>query len=146
MKIFFRILGSLVLTGIVLVLVSVIYSTVKGYTTWYFRVNGNVTVDGHKTSGYMHANTARTILLLTRTDGTNPETYQILLSYGKGINDCGGWNPPRFFPIAIGDVDPPCLIVDPAKVIDAPLARTLVHERRSVQFSTASGKKVKAEW
>src|SRR5271157_943248 len=146
MRIFFRILGSLVLMGIVLVLVSIAYSTVKGHMTWYFRVNGEVTVDGHKTSGYMHANTDRNVLLLTRTDGKSRETYSILLSYGKGINDCGEWNPPRFFPIAIGDVDPPCLIVDPAKVIDAPLAGTLVRERRSVQFSTASGKKVKAEW
>lgn len=146
MKIFFRILGSLVLMGIVLVLVSIAYSTVKGHMTWYFRVNGQVTVDGHKTSGYMHANTDRTILLVTRTDGKGRETYSISLSYDKGINDCGEWNPPRFFPIAVGDVNPPCLVVEPAKVIDAPLARTLVRERRSVQFSTASGKKVKAEW
>jgi len=146
------ILGALVVV-VVLVAVSITAfaiwdSVAKGYTTWYFRVNGRVTVDGHKTTGYMHANTQRTVLLLTRTDGRRPETYLVSLGDEKAILDCGKWHPTRFLPFPIGHVNPPCSIftVEPADVADAPVSATLVRERRSIEFSTASGKKVKAEW
>ena len=144
----FQILGSVAFMGILLIAGAVIYSTVKGYTTWYFRVNGKITVDGHSTSGYMHANTQRTLLLLTRTDQVQPETYLVALEHGKGIVDCGQWHPIRFIPFPIGDVNPPCsaFVVDPATVLDAPLTKSLVLRRRSVEFSTSSGRKIIAEW
>jgi len=147
MKRLFRFLGSLIFLALLLA-GAMWYSTAKGYTTWYFRVSGQVTVDGHNTSGYLHANTERTLLLLTRTDEAKPETYLISLVHRKLIFDCGGWHPIRFFPMPIGDLNPPCsfFTVDPAKVVDAPVSATLVLSRRSVEFSTASGKKVKAEW
>jgi len=146
MKTGLRILGWLVLIAVLLLAGAVFYSTWKGSMTWYFRVNGQVTVDGHKTTGYMHANTQRTILLLTRTDGSRPETYAVPLGEGKAIFDCGNWHPVRFLPIAIGDVDPPCLMIDRSTVVDAPMDKTLVRRRSSIEFSTISGKKIRAEF
>jgi hypothetical protein len=148
MKRLTQILGSLILITILFLAGAMLYSTLKGYTTWYFPVNGQVTTDGRETGGYMHANPQRTLLLLTRTDGSRPETYLVSLRDDKGILDCGGFHPTRFFPIPIGDVNPPCsaFTVDPAKIIDAPLSMTLVRGQRSVEFSTVSSKKVKAEW
>jgi hypothetical protein len=144
----FQILGSLMFVSILLIAGAMLYLTLKGYTTWYFGVNGQVTIDGRKTAGYMHANARRTLLLLTRTDQTRPETYLVSLRDDKGIVDCGGFHPTRFLPFPIGDVNPPCSIftADPANVIDGPLAATLVRGRRSVEFSTTSGRRVKAEW
>ena len=79
MKRLFQFLGSVILLGVLVLAGAIVYSTAKGYTTWYFRVNGQVTVDGQRTTGYMHANTQRTLLLLTRTDQTRRETYLITL-------------------------------------------------------------------
>jgi len=135
------------LTGVFLV-VAIVYSTEKGYTIWYFRVNGTVTVDGRKTSGYMHANTQRNILLITRTDGSRSETYLVPVENDKLAFDCGDWHPIRFLPIPIGDLNPPCsgLNQKPGSVMDPLVGSTLVRARRSVEFTTESGKRVKAEW
>jgi len=57
MKKMLRILGWLLAAGVLVLVSATLYSTLEGYTTWYFRVNGQVTVDGHETNGYMHANT-----------------------------------------------------------------------------------------
>jgi hypothetical protein len=146
MKKLWQILGWLIFVGILLVAFSLVYSTVRGNMTWYFRVNGQVTVDGHKTTGYMHANTQRTVLLLTRTDGPRPETYLVPVSEDGAVLDCGDWHPVRFLPIATGDVNRPCLFPDSSAVADAPIEKTVVRGRTSVEFSTLSGKKIKAEW
>ena len=89
MKRVVRIIGSLVLLVVVILVVAMVFSTAKGYTIWYFRVNGSVMVDGRETSGYMHANTHRDILLITRTDGSRPETYLVPVASGKPVLDCG---------------------------------------------------------
>ena len=149
MKRLLRILGRLFFAATLLFIVAVIYSTKAGYTQWYFRVDGVVTVDGHKTSGYLHANTQKTILLVTRTDEGRPETYLVPLVTSYTIFDCGRWHPLRLLPIPMGDVSPPCLMLDKsqaAEVQDAALNPSLVRAGRSIQFSTASGKKVRAEW
>ena len=148
MKTVLRIAGWLGLIAVLVVAGAMLYSTWKGCTTWYFRVNGQVMVDGLTTTGYMHANTGRTILLLTRTDGIRPETYLISLGDQKSIYDCGDWHPTRFLPFPMTHANPPCSIVhaDAAKTVDVPVAKTLAMGRRSVQFSTAAGKNVKAEW
>jgi len=147
MKTLLKVLGWLVLGAVLMVAGAALYSTWKGYTTWYFRVNGRVMVDGHETTGYMHANTQRTILLLTRADGPRKETYLVPLGQGSTIFDCGEWHPVRFLPIAIGDLNPACSpFTDPAEVVDGPTDKTLVRGRRSIEFSTASGKKIKAEF
>ena len=148
MKKLLQIIGWLFAIGVVLLVGAMLYSTAKGYMTWYFRVDGQVMVDGHKTGGYMHANTQKTILLVTRTDGVKLETYLVSIEHGKGIISCGGWHPIRFLPTPVGDLNPPCsgFSVEPERVADAPVPATLVLERRSVSFSTISGRKVKAEW
>ena len=144
----FGIFGRLVLLAAVLIAVAVAYSTARGYTIWYFRVSGSVTVDGHNTGGYMHANTQKTVLLITRTDGSRPETYLVPVEAGKFMIDCGEWHPMRFLPFPIRELNPPCsgFKVKPESVMDPPVDATLIRSRRSVEFSTASGKKVKAEW
>ena len=147
MKSPFQILGWLIVLGILLVVGATVYSTARGYTTWYFRVNGRVMVDEHQTTGYMHANTQQTILLITRTDGPRKETYLVPIGKSRTIFDCGDWHPVRFLPFAVGGVSQTCSpFTDPATVVDAPIDKTLVRERRSVEFSTASGKKIRAEF
>jgi len=146
MKTVLRVLGWLLLASTLLALIALSYSTIQGYTTWFFRVNGQVTVDGRKTSGYMHANTQKTILLLTRTDGSQPETYLVPFKGARSILDCGNWNPTRFLPAPVGDLNPPCSRTDAHEITDAPISATLIFQPRSVEFSTASGKKIKAEW
>jgi len=142
------IVGRVILLTGIFFAVAMVYSTAKGYTIWYFRVSGSVTVDGRETSGYMHANAQRNILLITRTDGSRPETYLVSAKNGAPVLDCGDWHPIRLLPVPIGDVNPPCSVLNqkPESVIDPPVDSTQVRRRRSVEFSTASGKRVKAEW
>jgi hypothetical protein len=108
-------------------------------------------VDGHETAGYLHANLKRTVLLLTRTDGKRAETYLVHLS-DMTMVDCGDWNPPRFLPAVIGvtkigDANPPCAATtSPAANLDPPLNGSVITRQRSIEFATASGKHVKAEW
>jgi hypothetical protein len=126
---------------------SLAYSSSKGYTTWYLRVNGRVTVDGRVTNGYLHANSQRTVLLVTRKDEDKPETYLVPVGLQTTIFDCGEWHPVRFIPTPIGDLNPPCSVfTKPAEIKDAPVQATLIRRRNSVEFSTASGKKIEAEW
>jgi hypothetical protein len=142
-----RVLGWIVFLCVFLIAFAIVYSTAKGYTTWCFRVNGVVTVNGIKTSGYLHANTKRTFLFLTRTDEGRPETYLVPLQRSDWIIDCGNWHPIRFLPLPIGDVNPPCSGYDtPTGVRDPPANLAVATSRRSVEFYTASGKKIKAEW
>jgi hypothetical protein len=148
MKKLFRALGGIVF----LAFLFVSYSTWRGYTRWYFRVNGQVVVNGRETTGYLHANTDKTILMLTRTDDSHPETYFISLGSEKAVFDCGGWHPLRFLPTALGDQNPPCPVIivdpikDPAKFHDPPVRATLQRGARYIEFTTASGKKVRAQW
>lgn len=144
MKKALRILGSIGLAALLLAALGLLYSTVRGSKTWYFRVNGQVLVDGRETSGYMHANADRTMLLVTRTDGTKAETYLVPVADRAAIRGCGEWTPIRFIP---NPVNPPCSAsTGSAKSSDEPVSSTLVREGRFVSFSTASGKKIKAQW
>jgi hypothetical protein len=144
MKTFLRALGTFVFLAVLLLAGATWYSTARGHTRWYFRVNGQLIVNGEKTTGYMHADTQRTLLMLTRTDGLRPETYLVSLGPEKTVFDCGEWHPIRFLPFPVGDVNPPCSVstVDPAKVHDPPIAATLARGPHLVEFSTLSGKKV----
>ena len=141
-----RRLGWYVFLGVLLIAIGVVYSTARGYSTWVFHVNGTVIVNGQKTDGYLHTNRKRTFLFVTRTDEGRPETYLVPLQGSDWIVDCGTWHPIRFLPVPIGDLNPPCSEYDvPTGVRDAPTS-TLTKSRRSVEFSTVSGKKIKAEW
>ena len=142
-----RIVSSIALPALLLGAFALLYSTAKGSTTWFVRVNGQVFVDDRPTSGYIHANTDRTILLVTRTDGKEAETYLVPVTDRAAILDCGEWSPVRFIPNPVRDVNPPCSPdADTTKTSDAPISSTLVREGRFVSFSTATGKKIKAQW
>jgi hypothetical protein len=141
-----RILGWIVCLAVLLIAINLAYSTAKGLA-WCFRVDGVVIVNGTKTGGYLHANTKRTFLFLTRTDGDQPETYLVPLQNSDWIIDCGTWHPIRFLPVPIRDANPPCSGYDiPVGVRDAPANSTLIRSRRSLEFITVSGKRIKAEW
>lgn len=152
MKSFLRALGRIAFLALMLAVGAIVYSTWRGYMRWYFRVDGQVLVNGHKTTGYLHANTDKTILLLTRTDDSRPETYLIFLGPKKTVFDCAEWHPLRFLPTPIGDLNPPCPVVtvdrinDSAKFHDPPTTATATTGRNFIEFSTTSGKKVRAQW
>jgi hypothetical protein len=147
MKKLLRLLGWIVFLGLLVIAIGLGYSTAKGHSVWCFRVNGVVTVNGIRSNGYLHANTKRTFLFLTRMDENSPETYLVPLQGSDWIIDCGNWHPIRFMPVPMRDIDPPCSNYDtPSGVKDPPESRTLITSRRSVEFSTASGKKIRAEW
>ncbi|HKV81878.1 MAG TPA: hypothetical protein VJP02_27270 [Candidatus Sulfotelmatobacter sp.] len=147
MKTFFHALGRIAFLALLLAVGAIVYSTWRGYIRWYFRVDGQVLVDGQKTTGYLHTNTGKTILLLTRTDNSRPETYLVSLGPTKTIIDCGEWHPLRFLPFPIGDLNPPCSkFTDPVKIHDPPTTATATAGRKFIEFSTTSGKKVRAQW
>jgi hypothetical protein len=142
-----RVLGRIVVVALLVAAVTVAYSAWRGNMSWYFRVNGQVAVDGHETTGYMHANTDKTLLLLTRTDEARPETYLVSLAQPTTVIDCGEWHPVRFLPFPVRE-NPPCTAstVDPGKVHDPPVSVNITTGRNFVEFSTKSGKKVRAQW
>lgn len=140
-------MGVVAVLALLFVVGSSAYSTWRGYMLCYFRVNGQVIVDGQTTSGYLHANTDKTLLILTRTDDTRPESYLISLGPTKTSFDCGEAHPLPFLPFPVGDLNPPCsFFTDPAKVRDPPINGTVTAGRNFVEFSTASGKKVRGQW
>jgi hypothetical protein len=148
MKKLLRALGAIVFLALIFVAGSLGYSTWRGYIGWYFRVNGQVLVNGRETTGYLHAKTDKTLLMLTRTDDSRPETYLVSLGPTKTVFDCGEWHPLRFLPFPVRDVNPPCTVftVDPTEVRDPPTAATSTTGRNFIEFTTASGKKVRAQW
>jgi hypothetical protein len=150
MRTFLRTLGAIVFLALLFLAGSLGYSTARGYTRWYFRVDGQVVVDGRSTTGYLHANTEKTLLMLTRTDDSRPETYLVSLERDTktGVLDCGEFHAPRFLPFPVGHLNSPCsfIIGDPVKFHDAPIAATLTTGRNFIEFSTASGKKVRGQW
>jgi hypothetical protein len=148
MKKLLRALGGIVFLALLFVVGSVAYSSWRGYTRWYFRVNGQVVVNGQQTTGYLHANTDKTLLILTRTDDTRPESYLASLGAEKAVIDCGEWHPIRFLPFPVGHVNPPCsfFIDDRVQAHDPPITRTLERGPHFIEFSTASGKKVRGQW
>lgn len=146
MKKVLRLFGWILLAGMALGAFAISYSTSKGHLMWFFRVAGSVSVNGHYASGYMHANSLRTFLLVTTTDGRKPETYVVPLISIR-MWDCGNWHPIRFLPTAIGDLHSSCMLpAEALTIIDPPLPGTLVRGEKSVEFTTASGRRVRAEW
>ena len=148
LKNFLRALGRIALLALLLAVASILYSTWRGYIRWYFRVDGQVLVNGQETTGYLHANTEKSILLLTRTDDSRPETYLVTLGPTKTAFDCRQWHPLRFLPFPAGHENPPCsaFTIDPLKVHDPPTTATVNSGRNFVEFSTSSGKKVRGQW
>jgi hypothetical protein len=137
-------LGAVVFLALVLLAIS------ASHARWYFRVHGEVLVNGRTTPGYLHANPKKTVLMLTRTDDPTPETYLVSLERETKMEvlDCGEFHPPRFLPFPVGHLNPPCSFFDgePVKFQDPPVPTTLTMGRDYVEFSTASGKKIRGQW
>jgi hypothetical protein len=126
----------------------VIYSTVKGYTTWYWRdSHAEILVDGLRVPGYLHESSKR--LILTRRDTAKPHSY-LLISNDRSATalDCGDWHPPSFFIIPIGDINP-CTGSDILgetfvyySAPEAPMGRVKI-EGANLEFRTRDGKLVR---
>jgi hypothetical protein len=131
-----------------LITVPITYSTAHGYTNWWFRYGGNVAVDGDR-NGYLHTNSSRTAVIVTRTDSKMRQSYLVQVSGSKSLIYCGDWQAPQFPIFPIGDVNPPCLgfLNDPVSPeADRPLNSTLRAGPGFVEFFTKRGKKVTASW
>jgi hypothetical protein len=137
-------------SGAVVFLAGLLLAVSAFHLHWYFRVNGQVVVNGHTTTGYLHADAGKTFLMLTRTDDAQAETYLISLKHETkaGVLDCGAFHPLRFLPFPVGHLNPPCVFFsgEPVKFQDPPIPATLTTGRNFVDFSTASGKKVRGQW
>jgi hypothetical protein len=125
-----------------------IYSTTHGYTTWWFWRNATVTVNGNP-NGFLHRPLNGSVLILTRTDTSPHQSYLMSLTGTKFLIHCGEWSAPRWPVFPVGDVNPPCSAFsngadDPRA--DNPVFATFTVRSNSVEFTTTSGKHVKASW
>jgi hypothetical protein len=143
-----KVLCKTLLVLTLLVAAPLTYSTVRGYTEWWFMSGGHVAVDGVR-DGYQHTNWSRSAVIITRTDSEIRQSYLVQLSGSKSLIYCGDWHAPRFPVFPIGDVNPPCMGLDNEGEYqkgDYPLSSTLLSRPGSVEFSTVRGKKVTASW
>lgn len=143
-----RLFIQLALLAVALLALSVAYSTLHGYTTWWFWRRAVVTVDG-KPAGYLHRPRNGPAVIITRTDTWPHQSYLVSVSGPRFLIHCGVWSAPRFLAFPIGDVNQPCSAFsngadDPNA--DNAVFRTLVVQARSVEFTTNSGKRIKARW
>ena len=98
------------------VAVSVIYSTVKGYTTWFWRDPcGQVFVNGQRVPGYVHK--SKHVIIVTRSDLEKRRSYWFGLDEHPATisNYCGSWSAPDFF-FRHGRREP-ALFLDPGNCI-----------------------------
>lgn len=129
----------------------VIYSTAKGYTTWFWRnPHAQVFVNGQRVPGYVHQ--SKRIIIVTRRETSKGHSYLIVLSeqFTPKILDCDvDWSAPPlpFFPM--GHVNPPCLRVrflgnttihNPP---EAPIGPLKVDRTTTFEFHTEDGKLVR---
>jgi hypothetical protein len=140
----------LLVLGLITVLIAVplVYSTTKGYTIWWFGEAGNVTVDAAP-NGFLHRSEKVNAIILTRTDTSPRQSYLIGLGKNRLVINCGGWSAPHFPIFAIGDVNPPCSVFtndDNDSRSDRASNSTLFVRPNSVEFTTTSGKRIKASW
>jgi hypothetical protein len=130
-----------------LLIVPITYSTAHGYTTWWFRSAGSVRVDGI-TNGYLHKNWSGTAVIITRTDSKPNQSYLAVFSGSKLLISCGDWHAPRFLAFPIGDVNPPCWLLDDSALqrADLPHSSTASIRPGLIEFSTSGGKEVTVSW
>jgi hypothetical protein len=124
------------------------YSTMKGYTSWWFPSSGSVIVDGLQ-GGFVHRNSSGSAAIVTLTDVHPNQSYLVGPWGSPHVVHCGGWQTSRFSILAIGDVNPPCMgFLDDNEIIhfDLPLSRTLSLRKGHAEFTTRSGKRVAASW
>jgi hypothetical protein len=86
-----------------------IYSTAKGYTTWFWRnYHAQIFVDGKPVSGYVHQ--SNQVLIVTWGDLAERRSYWITLTDPATARLCASWSAPSVVIFAVGDVTDPCLI------------------------------------
>lgn len=126
---------------------AVIYSTVKGYTTWFWRdPYAQIFVNGQSVPGYVHQ--SGQVLFITRRDTPRPHSYQVIWrdQLGSIPLDCSQWVSPHLSVFALGDVNPPCLSTigdqPPDAAAEAP-ASPLQHNANSFEFRTHDGKLIR---
>jgi hypothetical protein len=129
------------------VAVSVIYSTVKGYTTWFWRnPHAQVFVNGQRVSGYVHQ--SKHVVIVTWHGTQRPHSYEIGLRDQSQnlLLDCGEWAAPRFFVFALGHVNPPCLATigdESAYAAPGAAAGPVQRDGKSFEFRTRDGKLIR---
>jgi hypothetical protein len=132
------------------VAIPVIYSTVKGYTTWFWRnPHAQVFVNGQRVSGYVHA--SKHVIIVTRGDLADRHSYWFRLDgQSKTVsNYCGSWSAPDFFVFAVGDVNPPCFMIrETAYDVEENLqpAVPITISATKIEFYTRAGKLIRAEY
>lgn len=117
------------------------YSTMKGYTQWFWRdTHARVFVNGRQISGYVHR--SRRQIIVTRRDLTPPRSYWIELKRPSTVRPryCGSWSAPDFFVFTVGDVNLPCLgLLGPesnSETPEAPDLTPLVNSGNQIEFRT----------
>jgi hypothetical protein len=94
------------------VAVPVTYSTMKGYTAWFWRNPcAQIFVNGRRVPGYVHQ--SKHVIIVTRGDLAKRHSYWFRLEGQSNtiLNYCGSWSAPDFFVFAVGDVNPPCFMI-----------------------------------
>ena len=124
-----------------------VYSTVRGYTEWWFWRKATVTIDG-TFHGFVHTLRNNSAAIITRTDTSPRQSYLVSLSGRGSLIHCGEWSAPRFPVFPIGDVNPPCLFSDGVgnPKADYGVPASLSVQSHAVEFTTVSGRKIKASW
>jgi len=128
----------------------VIYSTVKGYTTWFWRdPRGQVFVNGQRVPGYVHR--SKDVIIATRSDLEKRHSYWFGLERQSVTisNYCGSWSAPGFFVFVVGDTNPPCLMIQEAAydVLESPQpAVPILCDGAKTEFYTNDGKLIRIDY
>jgi hypothetical protein len=141
----------LICFGIIgLLALPVIYSTVKGYTTWFWRnPHAQVFVNGQRVPGYVHQ--SKHVIIVTRGDLAKRHSYWFGLNAQSTTTSsyCGSWSAPDVFIFAVGDVDPPCFMIQEAayEVLESPQpAVPIVRDGTKIEFYTNDRKLIRVEY
>jgi hypothetical protein len=128
----------------------VIYSTVKGYTTWFWRdPHAQLFVNGQRVPGYVHQ--SKHVIIVTRSDLAKRHSYWFGLD-GQSTalsNYCGSWSAPDFFVFVMGDVNPPCFMIREIAydIEESPQPGVpIVRHGRMIEFYTNDRKLIRVEY
>lgn len=134
-----------VLGGILLLLLilTAVNSTRKGYLTWFIKVpNALILVNGIPVKGWLHSTREGRVMFFTRADADKPVTYDLVFtpSGEKYVAGCGTWVALRLPAIPVGDVNPACLFAGGHG------GRNLNKKDRFVSFTADDGAELEAHW
>jgi len=121
---------------------SLTYSTAKGYTSWFFRVwRPVISVNGIRSEGWLHRTRNGNVIFLTEHSAGRSVTYDLVFTDSQTghVFSCGVWVAPRLPVIPIGDVNPPCFLLGYA-------GNDLTRGTNFVSFTTLDGRKMQADW